>query len=455
MEQRPDWTALVESARAGDRDAQCALLARFEPLAIATARRLAPPGLVDDVVQHSYLVALETLPQLRTLEAFPSWLRLIVRKQASRLRAQPSEPLDVSSEPTAPGVDPAEAAARSEVVNLVRMALAAARDQDRELLELRYLAGWSNEELARQLGLSPGAVRKRLHDARRRLRPHLEHLNPKEPTMTDFSDLLGAVHDATIDVPTTPRLNPPSDTPTVTGLKVIDTMAPIRRGGTIEMIGPAGTGHVVVTLELLYRIGRTEHPVACVGVGRADTAIGSQPDLGHIVTEPGIPGPNTVILTSGPDETIRGFDAGARIAAGLAHDGLDVILAVDRPTLVDLDPAKLTRCVGLAAEGSVTLVALNTLDSDDPIEPIGLDATLVFSLEHLARRIFPAIDGTRSTSVLDITDTAWTARQRLADAASLQAWFNQPMYVAKDYTGDDGTWIEPAEAQAELAQLSR
>jgi len=274
--------------------------------------------------------------------------------------------------------------------------------------------------------------------------------------MTDYRSYLDKIHDASVDVPAAPRLRAPAADPTVTGLKVIDTMAPIRRGGTIEMIGPAGTGHVVVVFELLYRLGRTEHDLACVGVGRAKAAIGSQPDLAHIVTESGIPGPNAAILTRDAAETAHAFEGGSRLAAGLAAQGLDVILAVDRPSLEHLDPTTLTASAGLATEGSVTVVALNTVDrgADTPV-PMGMDTTLVFSFEHLTLGIFPAIDGARSTSFLEVSDSARAAKQRLTNAASLRAWFNQPLYVAQDYTGEDGTWIEPDTVETELAAFTR
>ena len=457
MDALPDWIELVEAARDGDREAQAVLLARFEPLVRSTAHRLVDPDRVDDVVQETYTVALQNLRGLRTAAAFPSWLRLIVRKQASRLRADRSErALEVATAVAMPGADPADHAARTEVADVVRLALASARDQDRRLLELRYLAGWTNDELADLLGISTGAVRKRLHDARRRLRPHLEHLNPEEQAMTDHRRHLGVVHRADVDVPPAPGLRPAPDEPTVTGLKVVDALAPIRRGGTIEMTGPAGTGHLVVALELLYRIGRTEHDVACVGVGRTGAAIGSQPDMSCLVTEPGLPGPNAAILAAGDHDTAQAFEAGARLAAGLASEGLDVILLVDRPTLGQFTPAALTERAGLAVAGSVTVVAVNTVDRGaEQFEPMGLDTTLVFSLEHLALGIFPAIDGARSTSTLDITDAARKAKQRLADAAMLRSWFQQAMYVAEEFTGEDGTWLEPDAVEAELTALVR
>ncbi|MGQ0431612.1 MAG: sigma-70 family RNA polymerase sigma factor [Microthrixaceae bacterium] len=457
MQEPPDWIEVVEAARAGDEHAQASVLTRFTPLLRATASRLIEVDRVDDVVQESLIAALRSLPDLRTPEAFPSLLRLIVRKQASRLRGHGGEvSLDIVDGVDGHEADPADQVERRDVAAVIRVALGAVSDQDRRLLELRYLAGWTNDELADLLGVTNGTIRKRLHDARRRFRPHVEHLNPKEHTMTDYRSYLNAVHDASITIPLADPLRAAGQEPTVTGLKVIDAMAPIRRGGTIEMVGPAGTGHLVVALELAYRIGRTERDVACVAVGRAGAAIGSQADLGCIVTEEGMPGPSAAILTATPDETAHAFDAAARLSAGLAAAGLDVILVVDQPSLEQLNPAALVAAAGLADEGSVTVIAVRALErATDAPSPFGLDTTLVFSIEQFALGIFPAIDPTLSTSTFDITEAGQTIRQRLTEASTLRAWFNQPLFVAQDYTGDSGTWLDPETVQAELADLTR
>jgi RNA polymerase sigma-70 factor, ECF subfamily len=165
-----DWIDLVVSARAGDAVAAGELLRRFEPLVRAPASRLIDGGDVDDVVQSSLVVALERLTMLRTPAAFPSWLRLIVRKQASLQRGRPAPtPMTSVERPAPDGRDPANVAQARAVTDAVHLALGELGDDDRRLLELRYLAGWSNTELARLLDVSDGALRKRLHDARQRL----------------------------------------------------------------------------------------------------------------------------------------------------------------------------------------------------------------------------------------------------------------------------------------------
>lgn len=183
------------------------------------------------------------------------------RPQAGEPATQATSSLDAVDPPTASGTEPDAVVQERAVADVVRHALGELRTDDRRLLELRYLAGWSNAELANLLAVSNGALRKRLHDARQRLRPHLEHLN-QEITMTDYTTYLDQTYDASLQVPAAPALRRPDTDPTTTGLKVIDTMAPVQRGGTIEMVGPPGTGQLVIALELLYRPSRARHAAA-------------------------------------------------------------------------------------------------------------------------------------------------------------------------------------------------
>ena len=78
--------------------------------------------------------------------------------------------------------------------------------------------------------------------------------------------------------------------------------------------------------------------------------------------------------------------------------------------------------------------------------PLGFDTTLVFSIEQFPLRIFPAIDPAQFTSRLATSETGERARQQLRQAASLREWFNQPLFVAEDYTGTAGDWTEPTTA---------
>src|SRR4051812_32691557 len=136
MQPGPAWIAEVEAAINGDEDAQASVLQRFTPLLRSTAIRLTPAHAVDDVVQQSAEAALRALPRLRTPEAFPSWLRLIVRKEASRVRRgadrAPLDGIDVADDRA---LDPADAVEAAELTAVVRIALREVNDQDRRLLE--------------------------------------------------------------------------------------------------------------------------------------------------------------------------------------------------------------------------------------------------------------------------------------------------------------------------------
>jgi RNA polymerase sigma-70 factor (ECF subfamily) len=64
-------------------------------------------------------------------------------------------------------------AATQEVVVLVRTALAALAEVDRQVFLLREAGGLSYDEIAAVEKISPDAVRSRLHRARQQLREHL------------------------------------------------------------------------------------------------------------------------------------------------------------------------------------------------------------------------------------------------------------------------------------------
>lgn len=386
---RTEWTEVVDRARAGDIDAQGSLLTQFAPLVRATASRLVAPDEVDDVVQETFAVALVQLANLRTVEAFPAWLRLIVRKQAHRHRRARIQSDHLGAiHSVEHSDDPAVTAAKNDIASLVRIALGTASDVDRRLLELRYLAGWSNSELATQLGISTGAVRKRLHDARKRLRPELEHLNPKDTPMNHLDRHLG--------------------------------------------------GHRLRRCRSL----RCTHRIPVRSRPSRDRA--------------GTPAATAAILYSEPDDAHRSVHAGSRLAAGLAAAGRDVVLLIDGATLDHLDPSVLQTHAGMAEGGSVTLVALRPVArGDDPPAPLGLDTTLVFSIEQFALGIFPAIDPAVSTSALPGPGVAAALRDQLERAAKVRSWFHQDLFVAADFTGREGTWVEPDAADEELRALIR
>jgi F0F1-type ATP synthase beta subunit len=102
----------------------------------------------------------------------------------------------------------------------------------------------------------------------------------------------------------------------------------------------------------------------------------------------------------------------------------------------------------------VTLIAIRSHHHDDvPPPTLTLDTTLLFSIEQFVLGIFPAIDPIRSTSVFNTADGAEAVRRQLRASEAIRSWFAQPLFIAENHTGDPGTWIEPIDAESELARL--
>jgi RNA polymerase sigma-70 factor (ECF subfamily) len=169
---------LVRRAVRGDRQAFAELVRREERYMYALAMgRLGDEHLARDAVQDALLSAWEKVRDLREPRAFRSWLGRVVinaaisagRKRRSGEHVALEEGMD-AAHPAGPG-DAAEAQERRR-----RLAGAvAALEEDRQiLLAMYYSEGLSYAEIAGRLGITVGAVRGRLFQAREKLRAMLE-----------------------------------------------------------------------------------------------------------------------------------------------------------------------------------------------------------------------------------------------------------------------------------------
>jgi RNA polymerase sigma-70 factor, ECF subfamily len=461
----PTLDELIRSASAGDADAQDRLVAAYTPTARAAAARLVnEPDLVDDVVQDAFVEILATLDQLREPNAFGTWVRLAVRKHADRHRRRSRATHELDDDELPRARDTADIVQQLDLVVGIQGVLASARAADRQLLALRYLGDWSVEELAEALAISPGAVRKRLHDARRRLRPALEALTQREDhTMTNYESNLGQVHQSgQLDLgtsaaePTLRLSRSPDRTPMETGLKVLDAMAPIARGGTVELVGPVGTGHLVLVAELGARMQRAGAPAAVVAVGSTQRSVGATSNLAKLVTDLAANHRHAVVLSDDDEGAQRALHDGSTLAAGLAGDGVEVLLVVDKATCdAASGPAALKDLAGLSAGGgSVTLVLLDPFHRDaDLPTPAGMDTRLVLSTELAALGLFPAIDPVASRSNVAGTTLSDDVAELLRRADQVRNYFKQEMIVAEEYTGEAPTWVDKEEAERALRDL--
>jgi RNA polymerase sigma factor (sigma-70 family) len=200
-----DDVRLVRSAQGGDRAAFGALIQRHRPLLVACCRRMLGAGeLVEEAAQESVVQALLGLDRLREPDRFGPWLagiglnvcRHLLRERSARAWS----PEAVVDERALDGAlaDPQELAEAAELVARVRRAVAALPHGQRDAVTLFYLSGLTQREVAAALGIDVGAVKGRLHKARRALRQRL--IEFQEAVEMTQADAAGGVAVQVIDV---------------------------------------------------------------------------------------------------------------------------------------------------------------------------------------------------------------------------------------------------------------
>jgi len=214
-----------------------------------------------------------------------------------------------------------------------------------------------------------------------------------------------------------------------TGIKVIDLIMPIAKGGKIGLFGGAGVGKTVAIMELINNIAK-EHAGLSVfaGVGER-TREGN--DFFHEMSESGVLDKVAMVfgqMNEPPGNRLRVGLTGLTMAEFFRDEGRDVLLFVDniyRYTLAGTEVSallgRMPSAVGyqptLAAEmgvlqeritstrtGSITSFQAVYVPADDLTDPspattfAHLDATLVLSRQIAELGIYPAVDPLDSTS---------------------------------------------------------
>lgn len=132
-------------------------------------------GLAEDAVQAAWAIAWRKLGTLRDPTRLRPWLISVAANEAKRLAKRRRRRLEVEvavdADERPGGTDPASGIARVDL----RRAMAKLDPDDRALLAMRYVAGFSSVELAEATGRSPGGTRARLARLLTRLREELDH----------------------------------------------------------------------------------------------------------------------------------------------------------------------------------------------------------------------------------------------------------------------------------------
>jgi RNA polymerase sigma factor (sigma-70 family) len=179
---------LVHAALRGDKDAFAELIGRHWPVAVSLAARvLGSADLGHDAVQEATIAAMSGLDQLRSADRFGAWFCGITLNVARRwLRHMRAELWTCLPDQASPDPGPQELAELAELSAAVRAAVAQLAAGQREAVMLFYLQGLTHREVAAELGISVGAVKARLHQARSALTPPLRPFAPppEETVMT-------------------------------------------------------------------------------------------------------------------------------------------------------------------------------------------------------------------------------------------------------------------------------
>ncbi len=218
-----------------------------------------------------------------------------------------------------------------------------------------------------------------------------------------------------------------------TGIKVIDLIAPFRRGGKAGIFGGAGTGKTVIIMELIRSIGK-EHAGFSVfaGVGER-TREGTQ--LYNEMIESGVINQTAMVFGQMNEPSgvrLRVALSGLAMAEYFRDQGRDVLLFIDNIFRFSLSGSEVSALLGrmpsavgyqptLAQEmgdlqeritstrtGSITSLQAVYVPADDYSDPAPvavfahLDGTIALDRQIAAQAIFPAVDPLASTSrVLD------------------------------------------------------
>ena len=172
---------LISRAQSGDEQAFVDLMRAYHAYVFAIVI-----GIVDnahdaeDVVQDAFINAYRGLSQLEDTTKFKSWLAEIVRncaRNSMRKRRVDTVPIDeVSADALRTRESPSAQLIRDEQIELIRDAMRALPEKDREIARAYYLDGASYEELIRRHGLSYKTISFRLSRAKRTLAKRLQYL---------------------------------------------------------------------------------------------------------------------------------------------------------------------------------------------------------------------------------------------------------------------------------------
>ncbi len=223
----------------------------------------------------------------------------------------------------------------------------------------------------------------------------------------------------------------------VTGIKVIDLLAPVLKWGKVGLFGGAGVGKTVIMQELIHNIAKEHNGVSVVcGVGER-TREGN--DLYHEMKDSGVIGKTAMVygqMNEPPGPRARVALTGLTMAEYFREkEGKDVLVFIDNifrftqagsevsallgriPSAVGYQPTlasemgTLQERITSTDKGSITSVQAVYVPADDLTDPAPattfahLDSTITLNRAIAEKGIYPAVDPLDSTSTVLTAET--------------------------------------------------
>jgi len=241
-----------------------------------------------------------------------------------------------------------------------------------------------------------------------------------------------------------------------TGIKVLDLLAPVLKGGTVGIVAGPYTGQLVMLAELMNRFSKKNF--ATIFWKPAQESI----EMNEVAQE------SEIVCTTFEQVC-------AKILAFSKQK--EVVLGADRSTVLSGELLNLNEKLQTAGVGTVTTILVDmgwtSVDEELPYGP--LDTFLKFDTELTIRALYPAVDPVSSTSVilegaqlgsnhLSIQRQAKKLLRRYRElrpivvngradklpetelrhynrGERLEAYLSQPFYTAELYTKKPGEWV--------------
>ncbi|OAE18513.1 hypothetical protein AXG93_625s1020 [Marchantia polymorpha subsp. ruderalis] len=263
-----------------------------------------------------------------------------------------------------------------------------------------------------------------------------------------------------------------------TGIKVVDLLAPYRRGGKIGLFGGAGVGKTVLIMELINNIAKAHGGVSVFGgVGertREGNDLYMEMKESKVINEQNI-SESKVALVYGQMNEPPG--ARSEVSALLGR----MPSAVGYQPTLSTEMGTLQERITSTKEGSITSIQAVYVPADDLTDPAPattfahLDATTVLSRGLAAKGIYPAVDPLDSTStmlqpwivgeehyetaqgvkqtlqrykelqdiiaILGLDELSEEDRLTVARARKIERFLSQPFFVAEVFTGSPGKYV--------------